>query len=207
MSNFNRIASSYDFLARLVFGKNMVDVQEYSLKEIKDGDRILILGGGTGWILNSINENCPPGEIWYVDISDKMIKYAKSKVVDKINIHFIHGTIEDIAEVEKFDVVITNFFLDVFSEKQLESLIPKTMERIKPDGLWLCSDFIATGKFGHQLMLSLMYLFFKLTVNLRNKKLPNWEAQLCKSGLVLLKEKEFLKGFMKATVFRKHLVG
>ncbi len=55
MNGFNRIAGVYDFLAKLVFGKHIRRSQEHFLKMVIQQNKVLVLGGGSGWILESIN--------------------------------------------------------------------------------------------------------------------------------------------------------
>ncbi len=200
MKGFDRVASSYDFLARLVFGKSIVDAQEYFLSEIKNGDRVLILGGGTGWILNSVFKVANPSGIWYVDSSLKMIEKSKARITTSENIHFVQGSLESISENLKFDIVITNFFLDVFQDHELPDLIKGITARMEHDSLWLCSDFVDTGKFKHKVLLNMMYTFFIWCANLKNNTLPEWEKNL--TGLLLIKEKLWWDGFIKSAVFK-----
>jgi len=203
MSSFDGIAPYYDLLSRLVFGKRIVEAQEYFLTEIKEGDRILILGGGTGWILKSIFKITGLVEVWYIDSSPKMIEKSATRNVAPPKVHFICGTLDDIPSDMKFNVIITNFFLDMFSEASLLPLIDSISRKLQLDGRWLCTDFIKNEKWWQRVLLSIMYRFFKFTTDLKNDQLPDWENQLRKHGMITLSEKTFLKGFMKATVQKK----
>lgn len=202
MKGFDRVASYYDFLARLAFGKSIIDAQEYFLSEIREGDRILMLGGGTGWILESIFKVTKPGVIWYVDNAKRMVEKSQSRNVDSSKIHFIHGTFESIPPDLKVDVVITNFFLDIFSKDELQKLIEDIKSKMKPQGTWLCSDFVDTGKWRHKMLLRSMYLFFRITANVKTISLPDWEGNLLTEGFVSFKEKTFWNGFIKSIVFK-----
>ncbi len=203
MTSFDRIAPHYDFLARLVFGKSITQSQEYYLKEIKEGDRILILGGGTGWILDSIYAITKPGEIWYVDSSMKMLDQASAREVGETCVHFIQDSQNSIPSHIKFDVVITNFFLDMFPPKELPEVIKSVSLKLKPKGVWLCTDFVETGKWKHSILLKSMFFFFNLIANLKNNLLADWHHQLIEGGLSITKEKSYFDGFIKATVFKK----
>jgi ubiquinone/menaquinone biosynthesis C-methylase UbiE len=203
MSGFDRIASVYDFLARLVFGNTIVTAQEYYLKEVKKGDRVLILGGGTGWILDSIFRVAQPGEIWYIDSSSKMIELARKRMPDSGSVHFIQGTEDKIPQGIIFDVVITNFFLDMFREEKLPELIDKILCCASSKCKWLCTDFDITRKWYHQMLLKIMYHFFKLAANLDNGNLPRWVDILSNNDWVMTKEKFYWNGFIKSVVFTK----
>ena len=203
MKGFDRVAFCYDFLARLVFGNAIVSAQEYYLREIKDGDHVLILGGGTGWILDSILRESNPGEIWYIDSSPKMIDRSKARTKNPERIHFITGTTDQIPGHISFDVIITNFFLDMFNDDRLPGIISEIVKCASPDGVWLCSDFINTGKSSHKILLKMMFLFFRLTADLENNQLPDWESTLIRGGVYKAKEKHFFNGFIRSIVFLK----
>ncbi|HEY9047693.1 MAG TPA: class I SAM-dependent methyltransferase, partial [Ohtaekwangia sp.] len=70
--SFDSIAPVYDMLSRIVFGRSMVKSQRHFLKYIPAEASVLILGGGTGWIIQelfAVNNTCT---IVYVEASQKM---------------------------------------------------------------------------------------------------------------------------------------
>jgi hypothetical protein len=58
-ASFNNSAWFYDRLSRLVYGKAIVNTQLYLLGYIQPNSNILIVGGGTGWILDEITRLHP----------------------------------------------------------------------------------------------------------------------------------------------------
>ncbi len=54
-ANYNNSAWFYDSLAGLVYGKALVKAQVYLLQYIPADSNILIVGGGTGWILMNLH--------------------------------------------------------------------------------------------------------------------------------------------------------
>jgi tRNA (cmo5U34)-methyltransferase len=48
---FDRLAPFYDSLARLIIGKGIKQSQLHFLNHLRDKTKLLVLGGGTGWIL------------------------------------------------------------------------------------------------------------------------------------------------------------
>jgi ubiquinone/menaquinone biosynthesis C-methylase UbiE len=68
--NYNYIASFYDRLCQLVFGQSVKNAQIASLGFIPPTSNVLIVGAGTGWILEEINKIHQNGlSITYIDIS------------------------------------------------------------------------------------------------------------------------------------------
>ncbi|MEP5106138.1 MAG: methyltransferase type 12, partial [Ekhidna sp.] len=64
VNDFDFVAPIYDRLSKLVFGKSLIKAQAYHLKVIGDKDRVLILGGGTGKLLEFIPKS---GELDFVE--------------------------------------------------------------------------------------------------------------------------------------------
>jgi len=123
MSNFDRVAPVYDTLARFVFGRNMHRAQTVFLKDIAPGGHVLILGGGTGWLLAellSLNPNC---KVLYIDASIRMIEMARRKTVGSSDIVFIHGTEKSIPPGLTFDAIITHFYLDLFDYESCAKVV------------------------------------------------------------------------------------
>lgn len=203
LNGFNRIAGSYDLLARFVFGKALHQAQLNFLDHIRINDRVLILGGGTGALLLDlvrINSGC---SIWYVEASSSMIAKAREKMREfpQTNIYFIHGTQDHIPAMQ-FDVVITNFFLDLFSEKTLTDVTLKVNGVLKSGGRWLVSDFVCRARW-HKAMLKVMYFFFRLTCGIEGQDLPLWEKCLQTLGMSELQCSFYYYGFIKSAVFEK----
>ena len=55
MNSYNKLAFAYDFLKWVVFGNRLNQAAVVHLKYIKPNTRILVIGGGTGWILEHLN--------------------------------------------------------------------------------------------------------------------------------------------------------
>ena len=83
-SNFNLIAPVYDFLAKMVFGSHLKKAQTIFLNQIKEGDRVLVVGGGTGWILEELNQLNKPIKVVYVEPSTKMMSLSKARLTVEV---------------------------------------------------------------------------------------------------------------------------
>lgn len=200
VNGFNRIAGVYDLLAKGVFGKHIRRSQEYFLKTISKHKRVLILGGGSGWILDSINALHFKGEMWFVEASSEMIRYASRRQV-RYQIHFVHGTEENLPQGILFDAVITNFYLDLFPDARLSSILKMITARIVPGAVWIATDFVRTNSIWHRLLLRTMYYFFRITSGIESRHLPHWQDALVKQGLTKTSEAQFYNGFIRSGVF------
>jgi tRNA (cmo5U34)-methyltransferase len=201
LNGFDSIAKIYDRLARIVFGRSIKKAQLHFINQIPVDADILILGGGTGWILNEILKINPHTRIWYVEASAEMISLSRKSVKGHGNIYFVHGTEDDIPSAQNFDVVVTNFYLDLFTNKKLHEVVGKILLRLKKDFKWIATDFVDEGKWWQRIMLKLMYCFFAITAKIDSKQLPDWIRILQKNGLHLISSKSFYAGFIKTSIF------
>lgn len=200
-SGFDSVAYIYEALAYVVFGNSLRKAQRTFLHRLPVKGHILIIGGGAGWILKEVLERCPDLKVDYVEASEKMISLARYKVPDRNNVKFIHGTEESIP-MQQYDCIITNFFLDVFSEKNLSVVMRLLLEKLKTDGIWLCTDFRATNRAGHKLLIWLMHRFFRLYASLESKVLLDFRPYFARVHMELQEETEYRNGLIFSAVYR-----
>jgi len=182
-NNFNFIAPFYDRLAKLVFGKVLIDAQRIHISKIVDGDEVLIVGGGTGEIL----EHLPLCEsIDYVEKSQRMIRRAEKRQVNR-SVHFIHGDFFEFEPGKTYDVIICPFFLDCFGEENLKRAILKCGRLLADGGSLVVIDFDENSS--GSWFVKVMHFLFRLTANLESRNLKNLHAQVLFSGFQLIDEK------------------
>lgn len=201
LNGFDKLAAVYDDLASFVYGKSIKNSQRHFLHHIPTKAKVLILGGGTGWLLKEIMLLRPACEIWYIEASEKMIALSKSKIV-KENIHFIHGTENDIPPIS-FDIVITNFYLDLFAQQSIDKVIGKIKSSLETKSSWLVTDFLDQGKLWQKIMLRMMYSFFHYVSQIESKSLQDWNSALQENGMTKKEAKSFYNGFIESCVYNK----
>ena len=176
-NNYDRIAFGYDFLSRLIFGKAQQNAQTALLPYIRNGDRILIAGGGTGWILEEINKIHPSGlYIVYVEQSDKMLSRSKKRNCGLNKVIFIQKEVEYVHLENDFDVIITGFFFDNFNQSKVEFIFNHLSSRLKYGGRWFFTDFKLNPGKSHlwqRVMLKIMYFFFRVVCKIEASHLTD----------------------------------
>lgn len=197
-SGFDRLAPGYDVLASVIIGKGIQHSQLHFLNRLTSCNKLLILGGGTGWILPSILKVNPTLRIDYIDVSPKMIAFSKGRVAQNSQIRFIISTEEGIPDFD-YDCVITNFYLDLFNDEKLRRILARIKMSLQPGACWIVTDFV-NEKAWHTWTLRLMYGFFQFTTGLKTQKLPSWEPALQSAGGTQLVTEKFSRGFIKSIV-------
>jgi ubiquinone/menaquinone biosynthesis C-methylase UbiE len=203
-ANFNNSAWFYDRLSRLVYGRALINAQLYLLGFIKPGSRILIVGGGTGWILEELTKMHPSGlHITYVEIAAAMMNLSKKRDAGRNEIVYIQNAIEQETLTPGFDIVITPFLFDNFTEQTLHIVFVHIHALLKQQGLWLNADFQLTGRWWQQFLLKSMFVFFRLICGIEASKLPGIKGRFTTNNYAMVDEKAFFNDFIVASVYKR----
>ncbi|MBC8152736.1 MAG: class I SAM-dependent methyltransferase [Bacteroidetes bacterium] len=185
--SFDLIAPLYDTLSRVVFGRSLERAQLVLLPKIPPNSSILLVGGGTGFLLAKLLADCQPTRILFLEASVAMLRRARCRVQHHPlvgRVEFRHGTQVSLQSGEVFGVVIVPFVLDLFPEATLRThLLPPLLRVTAPGGHWLATDFVNSPRLYHRLVLKTMYRFFRLVSGVEARQLPDWPRLLSEAGL------------------------
>ena len=203
--NYDNIAFFYDRLAGAVYGKSLIAAQQYLVKYIPANANVLIIGGGTGWILEEIaNVHSSGLYITYIDASAKMIALAQKRDVGENRIKFIARPIQALEKGTVYDVILTPFFFDNFTNQNLKKIFSSVHSCTSPKGIWLYCDFQNTDIFWQKKILKIMYLFFKVSCGIEADRLPDADACFSEYGYRSKEQKLFMSGFVKSVVYERN---
>ena len=203
--DFDWVAPFYDSLAFLVFGHRLKRAQVVFLNQIPANARILLVGGGTGWLLQQVLTQCQPNHVVYLEASAKMLALASKRVINHNvvgSVTFRVGDETSLKPEESFDVIITPFVLDLFTGKYLQkTLIPQLHGKLKPGGLWLVTDFVPFVTGWRKMLLWTMIRFFRLTAGMKIRQLADWQKLLAESGLQRIEQRAQVSGMVSTEVW------
>lgn len=204
LNSFDRIAPVYDRLAHIVFGSAIDNAQRAHLDQLLDAREILIVGGGTGWLLKELLGLNPSATVTYVEASREMIDLTEKRIpeTDRHRVVLVHGTHDSLEKSAKFDAIVINFFVDMFSSTELIIIIKQLKTVLHADGLLLCTDFV-NDTFWQRAMLRVMYSFFRLTAGLNNQHLADWRKIIRGEGFDPQRAQSYWKGFMWSELYRR----
>ena len=173
------------------------------LAHLQEGDHVLITGGGSGQILKELDKLEMPLSITYVELSSAMIKMAQSKSPFKnLKVQFIHDNAL-YYNLPKVDVVITNYFLDVFTSKNLGIVMNKLDQALDTSGIWLYTDFRKTDSLFKNGLIKFMYLFFKIFSRLEANNLQDFEEQFEALGYRKIDTILYFGGMIESCAYQK----
>ncbi|WP_443937741.1 class I SAM-dependent methyltransferase [Pedobacter sp. MW01-1-1] len=205
-NNYDKVAGFYDSLSSVVFFRSQREAQIRQLNYLSSGNRILIVGGGTGWILEEIaKKSLQDLRIVYVEISEKMIEISKKRNLTSLKVDFVNQAIEDVDSDASFDVVLTPFLFDNFKAEKASFVFWKLDKMLNKKGLWLFVDFNLSkkGKWWKLSLLKLMYSFFKVFSHVEATSLLNMAPYFQEAKYIARQSQSFYGDFIQALVYEK----
>ncbi|MFC7669426.1 methyltransferase [Hymenobacter humi] len=206
-TGFDRVAWCYDALAGLVFGPAQKAAQRAALDGLPQGTpHVLILGGGTGWVLTEVLQRRPRATVLYLEASPNMLVRARERLSQDCpqavaQVEFRHGTQAALSPTEGFDCIITFFVLDCIALPEIEPALARLRAALRPGAPWLLADFRPARRGWRRALLQAMYAFFQLTTGLRARELPDLHPALARLGLEPAHSSVFYSGAIEAAVF------
>ena len=205
-NNYDPIADNYDWLSTIVFGQSLVNAQTCLLTHIAAGSNVLIVGGGTGWILSEIAKIHASGlTITYVEISQKMIVLAKKHDVKNNEVFFENKAIEEFKSDEKYDIIFTAFLFDNFKSEKIETVFLHLNNLLKSDGKWLFADFHIehNSQPWQKLLLKSMLFFFRVVCNIEARNLVAVDPFFLRNGFKKSVAYSHYRGFIESSVYQR----
>jgi len=203
-ANYNNSAWFYDRLSTLVYGKALMQAQLYLLQFIRPESKVLIAGGGTGRVLEEIAKIDPSGlTITYIEIAPKMMTLSRKRNTGNNEVIFINNAVENVDLSTNFDVILTPFLFDNFTEENFRKIFIHIHRCLKPGGSWLNADFQLAGKWWQKMLLQMMMLFFRIVCRIEAKKLPDISKGFTDHGYQVTGQETFFGDFILSTVYQK----
>jgi len=212
--NFDRLAPCYHWLEPMFAGGLMQRCRTTFLARTKHCRRALLAGEGTGKFLAELLRNNPGIEVVCVEQCAGMIEQMQRRLareqLDAARVEFKRMDILDwTPPAEKFDLVVTNFFLDCFRAGQLQQLVPLLAAGATDDAVWLLADFRVPERgwrrWRAEIILAALYAGFKLTTSLAAGRLTPPEPFLTSAGFALKERRLVNFGFAHADYWRRKI--
>lgn len=208
MNDFNKIAWIYDSLAKWVYRGNILKSQIEFLPLIQNNQRILIIGGGTGQVLETMNALGIPLAIDFIEPSSEMMSMAKkrTKELSNFDVRFFQTEFESFHSNQRYDWICCFYFLDLFNENSLKVNLELISNYMGDDSLLIVSDFQYHEDSWWQNALSkVMHGFFKMVAQLESGELKDINESIIEAGYKKIKEAAFFSQFIFSAVYKKEV--
>jgi len=206
-NNYDKVANYYDRIHHLFYGQSEINAQVELLGYIRPGDRLLILGGGTGWILEKIAAIFPAGlRITYIESSARMMELTKTRNRGLNKVEFVNSVVEAWKGEMEYDCVLTGLFFDNFKDAHAAAIVRQVTPCLKNGGYWLESDFYyprRRGKLWQAILLYSMYFSARLICGVEAKRLPDMDRIFSQEGYGVLYATFHYQRFIRSVVYRK----
>lgn len=197
MNNFDRVAPVYDRIASIVFGRKWQEVQLAPTKMLHSQSEILIVGGGTGRLLEGIPED---KNVTFVELSSQMISGAKRREI-KPTVEFVNANYLQWRTHQQYDAIVFPFFLDCFSSSDLGLIIEKAKSELAINGTLYVLDFVH-GKWYQNFLVKVMHWFFKLCAGLEAKRLQNFDQVIQVAGFSAQSKSWFMNRWVYLGIYK-----
>jgi hypothetical protein len=172
------------------------------LDELQNRRNALVLGDGDGRFTARLLEENQLVLIDAIDASPAMLRALLHNVglrTGRVRVH-----LADIRQWQpegpRYDLIVTHFFLDCLSTKEIVSLASKLKPCAKPGALWVVSEFaIPPGWYGWLVarpVVSALYVVFWLMTGLTRFRLPKYQKALTEAGFTLRQKETRLGGLL-----------
>lgn len=176
--------------------------RRWFLPEIQEARRALLLGEGDGRFLSALLRRNPVVRADYVDISGSMLNLARHKGGTE-RVDYKQADARELGfPGNEYDLIATHFFFDCFVESELDTLIGRIAASTTLQTQWVVSEF-RVSSFAARLLVSTLYLFFRITTGLKTRTLVDHRPILQSHGFRLTKLSQACGGLMVSELWER----
>jgi len=210
--SFDPVARPYRWLEYLTLGRSLEHCRFHYLPALLQQKSALILGDGDGRFLARLLAQNPQLKADAVDTSAAMLtllhrrcEAAAPNATLRLQTHHSNALTFSPPRGEKYDLVVTHFFLDCLTQPDLEALVARISPSLAPGALWLVSDFrIPSGpmRLPAKIIVRTLYLAFRILTGLKTTRLPDHTTPLTQAGLTKIAYHHRLAGLLTTELWQ-----
>ena len=208
--SFDFLAPHYRWMEWILAGGKLQHCRTFYLDVIPAPQQVLLVGEGNGRFLIKLLRKYPAAKITCVDASEAMLAQARARLAKAglapANVQWIHANfLEWQPPKEKFDLIVTCFFLDCFTSEQVSQVVETLARSARPNANWLLADFCEPpsgwAKWRAAAILSVMYLFFRVVTKIPAARLVVPDGELMKHHFILEQRSTFECGLLHSDLW------
>jgi len=138
--SYASIAGFYDALARFYSRGRIAASKRVQLESIERGDRVLYAGVGRGD--DALLAARAGARVTAIDLAAPMLdRLARRLEEEALSCALIQGDVASHATEDPYDVVVANYFLNLFEVARAREMLRHLVGLVKPGGRLLITDF------------------------------------------------------------------
>jgi ubiquinone/menaquinone biosynthesis C-methylase UbiE len=195
-TNFDLVANSYPLLEHIVYSSALDQARTSFVERIDRGKKLLLIGEGNGRFLAEILAQKRTDSITVVDASAKMLAATKQRIRNsegRERIQWVHADfLKWRLPIDRFDGVITHFFLDLFEPPKISLICQKIAQLTAREGFWIDVDFMSgPGDLRYKSLMWAQYRFFRILAGIEAARLHDPLTLIQEAGWRILEEKRY----------------
>ena len=217
-AGYDGIAPVYRAMEIAAFGTALRRLRECHIDRFTESRNALVLGDGDGRFVEVFAMHNPECRITSIDSSPAMVRLARHRVRRSTRLQGsdaggrIRWIVADATRMEfsadTYDLVVTQFFLDNFTQSTVDALIPAVATSVTVGGHWLYSDFATPNParpwvWRNRIWLYTLYRFFRVCCGIEANMLANAKGAIHAAGMRPISEIRMLHGLLESAAFRK----
>jgi SAM-dependent methyltransferase len=210
--NYDILARPYQYLEYLTLGRTLERTRLHYLPALTHQQNALVLGDGDGRFLSQLLAQNPTLQADAVDTSAAMLQLLRQRceaatptAATRLRTHQTNALTFTPPNPQKYDLVVTHFFLDCLTQPELDTLVTCITPNLAPGALWLLSDFrIPSGsmRLPAKLFVRSLYLAFRILTGLRTTHLPDHATPLANAGMTRTSHHQLLAGILSTELWQ-----
>jgi ubiquinone/menaquinone biosynthesis C-methylase UbiE len=209
--NCDFIAPHYQTLEYASFGKSLERRRFAFLSAAGASRNAILCGGGDGRFLARLLRINSRVQVDFVDLSARMVELAEHRVAGmgrafRSRVRFHTGDLRTLEPPRRaYDLVATHFFMDCFTDEEVEVVASRVASWTAPEAQWIVSEFQeAQGRFAgawSKLVIRALYAAFRVSTDLQVTRLPRYENALAAAGFCLQQREQALGGLLRSSLW------
>ena len=204
--NFDRVAHIYRWAEYLALGPALQRTRTHFLSALCDRRHALVLGDGDGRFLAALMRENTLINVTAVDTSRRMLTLLLRRCSTWCGrLCTMQASALDVIPDSKTDLIVSHFFLDCLTQRNVDDLVSCVSSVCKPGTRWLISDFQAPEgallrHFG-KAYIWLLYAAFRVLTGLRVQRLPSTREVLSAANFLPIAYHQSLGGLLYAEIW------
>jgi SAM-dependent methyltransferase len=212
LPDFDPLARPYRWLEYLTLGPYLERCRFHWLPRLADCRQALVYGDGDGRFLARLMTGNGRISADAVDSSAAMLQLLNERIA-RIGSAALARLATHQADARHFapprtdyDLVAAHFFLDCFTDQELDEVLERAVPCLAPCALAVISDFAipasGPGSLLARMIVGFLYRVFGLVTGLRTRSLPDYRAALRGRGFRLEARQTWLGGLLVSELWR-----